>query len=41
MELNELAEKMSLEILKHPLFLFLFIVGIIGIIITIIKKIKK
>lgn len=41
MSLKELSTNMSIEILKHPLFLFLFIVGVIGIIVSIIKKIKK
>lgn len=41
MPLKDLSIDMSMEILKHPLFLFLFIVGIIGIIISIIKRFKK
>lgn len=41
MSLKELSTNMSFEMLKHPLFLFLFIVGVIGIIVSIIKKIKK
>lgn len=41
MSLKELSTNMSIEILKHPLFLFLFIVGVIGIVISVIKKIKK
>lgn len=38
MNLKELSTYMSIEFLKNPVFLFLFLVGIIGIIISIIKK---
>lgn len=41
MSLNDLAIKMSIEFLKNPIILILFLIGIVGIIITIIKKIKK
>jgi hypothetical protein len=41
MSLSELTNLGISEMFKHPLFIFLFSVGIIGIIISIIKKIKK
>lgn len=41
MELKELTRYMSIEFLKNPIFLFLFLIGILGIIIVIIKKIKR
>ena len=40
MSLRDLSIDMSMEILKHPLFLFLFLVGISGIIISIINRFK-
>lgn len=40
MSLRELSTNMSLEFLKNPLFLGLFILGIIYIIIKILKKDK-
>ena len=44
MTLGELSKYMSLEFLKNPIFLCLFIIGIIGIIYEIfmfIKNIKR
>lgn len=41
MSLNELAKNMSTEFLKNPAILLVCIIGIIGIIINIIKKIKR
>ena len=40
MSLNELSKEMSKSFLSNPIILALFIIGILGIIITIIKKIK-
>ena len=40
MTLSELSKYMSLEFLKNPIFLCLFIIGIIGIIYEIFKFIK-
>lgn len=40
MSLNELSKEMSKNFLNNPIILALFIIGILGIIITIIKKIK-
>jgi len=41
MTLGELSKYMSLEFLKNPIFLCLFIIGIIGIIYEIFKFIKN
>lgn len=40
MSLNELSKEMSIGFLKNPIFLILFIFGIIYIIIKIIQFIK-
>lgn len=38
MTLNDISKELSLELLSNPMILFLFIVGIIGIIVSIFKK---
>ncbi len=39
--MNEAINKLVIETLSQPLFLFLFSVGLIGIVILFLKKIKK